>query len=121
MFFLLLLLVVVSETAYAASVNEFQPDWEKGLAHLPEVVEQRMLRAQSQLFKMIHERKLDELHRIFTLIEEALVPIHLPVLKTPLEEHLAQLHEHYVEQSGTTKVAKISAEDVAKLKQTFRS
>jgi hypothetical protein len=116
----MLVLVLLFAIAGATDMIAFQPDWEKGLAHLPEVVEQRMLRIQSQLFDLIHKRKLDDLHRIFLLIEDALAPIHLPPLKKSLEEHLAQLHEHYVEQSKGP-VAKISHDDISKLKNTFHS
>ena len=116
--FVLLVLVLVSA---AAAEEEFQPDWETGLARFPKVVEQRMLRIQTQMFDMIHKRDLDKLHRIFTLIEEALLPIHLPALKTPVEEHLASLHEHYVEQSGSIPVARISPQEITALKEKFRS
>jgi hypothetical protein len=118
-FFLVLLADAAAEAA--ASAEAFQPDWEAGLSRLPQVVEQRMLRIQTQLFDMIHKRDLDKLHRIFTLIEDALLPVHLPPLKTPVEEHLAALHEHYVEQSGATPVARIAPHEMAKLKEKFHS
>ena len=118
----LLLLATAAAAADAAAADMvFEPDWEKGLAHLPEVVEQRMLRAQSQLFDLIHKRKLEDLHRIFLLIEDALAPIQLPPLKRPIEEHLAQLHEHYVEQTKGVPVAKISPTTLSQLKAKFRS
>lgn len=110
-----------ADAAVASAEMVFEPDWEKGLAHLPEVVEQRMLRAQSQLFDLIHKRKLEDLHRIFLLIEDALAPIQLPPLKHPIEEHLAQLHEHYVEQTKGIPVAKISPTTLSQLKAKFRS
>jgi hypothetical protein len=122
----LLLLVFLFDATTAAeaavaTAESFQPNWETGLSRLPQVVEQRMLRIQAQLFDMIHKRDLDRLHHVFTLIEDALLPIHLPALKTPVEEHLAALHEHYVEQSGTAPVARISPQEITQLKQKFRS
>jgi hypothetical protein len=120
---ILLLIFLATSAATAADVasQPFQPNWEKGLAHFPQVVEQRMLRIQKELFDMIHKRELDKLHTILTLVEDALLPINLPALKTPVEEHLGQLHEHYVEQSGSLGVAPISQEEIARLKLKFHS
>ena len=122
-FFSLALLSVADASAEVAeaSAQAFQPDWELGLSRLPQMVEQRMLRIQTQLFDMIHKRNLDKLHRIFTLIEEALLPIHLHPLKIPVEEHLASLHEDYVEQSGATPVTRITPQEINKLKEKFHS